>query len=258
MADLEHNIAPGIECTPGVCGGDPCIHNTRIPVWVLAQSRRLGMSEAGILENYPTLRAEDLANAWAYEESHRAEITRQIEDNEEANVFSQLALQGVRDSSGLAFPHELQQAANAALNVGLYSPSLADAAVFLEERLSDISPAFQLALRELHITIPESREDRCWMLLRYYIGQIANRHVSPHEGLAPLMNDVYFGFGLYEQSTNYVGDSHDIQELVGAYYDLLERPHEVSYNGLYGRAAVDAFDASVVAQCVSWLDRHPA
>ncbi|MGE0823138.1 MAG: DUF433 domain-containing protein [Candidatus Binatia bacterium] len=25
---------PGIESTPGVCGGDPCIVRTRIPVWV--------------------------------------------------------------------------------------------------------------------------------------------------------------------------------------------------------------------------------
>jgi hypothetical protein len=25
---------PGIESTPGVCGGEPCIVRTRIPVWV--------------------------------------------------------------------------------------------------------------------------------------------------------------------------------------------------------------------------------
>ena len=33
---------PGIESVPGVCGGDPCIVRTRIPVWVLEQYRRLG------------------------------------------------------------------------------------------------------------------------------------------------------------------------------------------------------------------------
>ena len=33
---------PGIEKTPGVCGGDPCIRQTRIPVWLLEQLRRLG------------------------------------------------------------------------------------------------------------------------------------------------------------------------------------------------------------------------
>ena len=30
---------PGIEATPGVCGGEPCIVRTRIPVWVLEQMR---------------------------------------------------------------------------------------------------------------------------------------------------------------------------------------------------------------------------
>src|SRR5437773_8597595 len=73
---------PGIESRPGVCGGDPCIVRTRIPVWVLEQARRLGVSEADLLRAYPTLRAEDLANAWAYTRSHRAEINQQIEENE--------------------------------------------------------------------------------------------------------------------------------------------------------------------------------
>ncbi|MFN3407588.1 MAG: DUF433 domain-containing protein [Limisphaerales bacterium] len=73
---------PGIESRPGVCGGEPCVVRTRIPVWVLEQARRLGVSEADLLRSYPTLRAEDLANAWAYVRSHRDEITRQIQENE--------------------------------------------------------------------------------------------------------------------------------------------------------------------------------
>ena len=75
---------PGIESRPGVCGGEPCIVRTRIPIWVLEQSRRLGISEADLLRSYPTLRAEDLANAWAYVRGHRQEIDLQICENEEA------------------------------------------------------------------------------------------------------------------------------------------------------------------------------
>jgi uncharacterized protein (DUF433 family) len=75
---------PGIESTPGVQGGDPCIVRTRIPVWLLEQYRRLGTSEADILANYPSLRAEDLVNAWAYVRAHRDEIDRQIEEQESA------------------------------------------------------------------------------------------------------------------------------------------------------------------------------
>src|SRR4051794_25459180 len=75
---------PGIESRPEVCGGAPCIVRTRIPIWVLEQSRRLGISEADLLRSYPTLRAEDLTNAWAYVRSHRPEIELQICENEEA------------------------------------------------------------------------------------------------------------------------------------------------------------------------------
>ena len=75
---------PGVESNPNVCGGEPCIVRTRIPVWLLEQARRLGTSEADLLRAYPSLRAEDLANAWAYVRSHRAEIEQQIRDNEDA------------------------------------------------------------------------------------------------------------------------------------------------------------------------------
>lgn len=75
---------PGIESMPGVCGGEPCIVRTRIPVWVLEQLRRQGVSEAELLRSYPTLRAEDLANAWAYVRAHREEVEQQIQENEGA------------------------------------------------------------------------------------------------------------------------------------------------------------------------------
>ena len=75
---------PGIESRPEVCGGEACVVRTRIPVWLLVQARRLGTSEADLLRAYPTLRAEDLANAWAYHRAHPEEIERQIQENEAA------------------------------------------------------------------------------------------------------------------------------------------------------------------------------
>jgi uncharacterized protein (DUF433 family) len=75
---------PGIESRTDVCGGEPCIVRTRIPVWVLEQARRLGVSEAELLNSYPTLRAEDLANAWSYVRAHGDEISRQMNQSEAA------------------------------------------------------------------------------------------------------------------------------------------------------------------------------
>ena len=76
------NFSPGIESDSNICGGSPRIIRTRIPVWLLVRARQLGTSEAEILQNYPSLRAEDLANAWSYYTFHQAEIEQEISENE--------------------------------------------------------------------------------------------------------------------------------------------------------------------------------
>jgi len=75
---------PGIDSRPDVCGGEPCIVRTRIPVWLLEQARRLGLSEQALLAAYPSLRAEDLVNARACARARAAEIETQIRQNEAA------------------------------------------------------------------------------------------------------------------------------------------------------------------------------
>lgn len=88
-AQLLHWVArdlggttPGIDKTPGVCGGAR-VMRTRIPVWTLEQARRLGVSEASLLASYPTLAAEDLGNARDYARLHVVEIERAIAENED-------------------------------------------------------------------------------------------------------------------------------------------------------------------------------
>ena len=74
LAGQVVGIVPGIDTDPAVCGGEACIARTRIPVWLLIRARELGASEASLLAAYPTLRAEDLASAWAYAQLHPDEI----------------------------------------------------------------------------------------------------------------------------------------------------------------------------------------
>ncbi len=75
------NAFPGIEKTAGVCGGSACIIRTRIPVWSLVAYRDQGLTEAQLLENFPTLRHQDLVNAWNYYLTHQDEINQEIRDN---------------------------------------------------------------------------------------------------------------------------------------------------------------------------------
>jgi uncharacterized protein (DUF433 family) len=87
MATVEQLLArlgSGIESMADVCGGDPRIAGTRIPVWTLEHYRRLGLTEAQILVAFPTLRATDLVNAWSFVADHGDEIDGQTRENEEA------------------------------------------------------------------------------------------------------------------------------------------------------------------------------
>jgi uncharacterized protein (DUF433 family) len=74
----------GIDKTEGVCGGEARIMRTRIPVWLLVRQKELGITDQEILSDYPTLREEDLHNAWNYYSTHKTEINNLIKENEEA------------------------------------------------------------------------------------------------------------------------------------------------------------------------------
>jgi uncharacterized protein (DUF433 family) len=72
---------PRVVRTPGVCGGSARNDATRIPVWQLVEERKLGASEAQLLNDYRTLKARDLAAAWDYAEEHPEEIDQDIRRN---------------------------------------------------------------------------------------------------------------------------------------------------------------------------------
>jgi uncharacterized protein (DUF433 family) len=73
-----------IRKTPGVIGGDACIGNRRIAVWMLVEAKQLGLTDDEIRNRYeqPLTEAE-LTAAWDYYASHREEIDQAIRENEE-------------------------------------------------------------------------------------------------------------------------------------------------------------------------------
>jgi uncharacterized protein (DUF433 family) len=73
-----------IETTPGVCGGEPCIRNTRHTVSGLVEWKQLGLSDGRILEHHPDLTPADLEVAWAYYASHREDIDRFLQEIEDS------------------------------------------------------------------------------------------------------------------------------------------------------------------------------
>jgi uncharacterized protein (DUF433 family) len=78
-----------IQVTVGVCGGQPRIRNTRIPVWTLVAFRKQGADDEELLRNYPTLTPSDLSAAWAYYEQHREEGDRATLNRDDFIALSQ-------------------------------------------------------------------------------------------------------------------------------------------------------------------------
>ena len=51
---------------PDVCGGRPCIRDTRIEIAVILDGLAEGLTEADIIDHYPQLTVEDIRAALAY------------------------------------------------------------------------------------------------------------------------------------------------------------------------------------------------
>jgi len=74
----RHARYPRIIKTPGVCGGAARIDGTRIPIWQLVEERDLGALNYQLLNNYRSLEARDLVEAWDYAVEHPDEIAAEI------------------------------------------------------------------------------------------------------------------------------------------------------------------------------------
>ena len=84
LAESLHNNWKGITKNPNISGGDACIANTRIPVWLLVSLRRQGSTDAELLQFYPHLSAIDLVNASCYAANYPEEIEQALREEAEA------------------------------------------------------------------------------------------------------------------------------------------------------------------------------
>jgi len=159
---------------------------------------------------------------------------------------NELQLQGVRLTVGLASSDDLRCVADKALNAGIYSPALAETALFAENDLFELAPAYIKALQELKIDYPTNEEEIIWYLLRYYIGEIDRGRLKPSDGVGKLLQEVYYHFNLYERSNKYVGDSHNIESILGDYY---------AFDDL-GPERYAEIEDSILSECRKWLQHN--
>ena len=102
LAEVEE--VPGITKTPGVCGGEPCVAGSRISVSLLEKWRRSGVSEAELLDWYPTLTAADVANARLYATAFADEINAIIREDDEGWAADEAQARAAWAASGRTDP----------------------------------------------------------------------------------------------------------------------------------------------------------
>ena len=62
----EQEMMARITSRPNVCGGRPCIRDTRIEIAVILDGLAEGLAEADLIDHYPHLTTEDIHAALAY------------------------------------------------------------------------------------------------------------------------------------------------------------------------------------------------
>lgn len=75
---------PGVEQTPGVCGGKPRIAGTRIRVQdIVIWHERLGRSADELVSSHPQLSLTGVYGALSYYHAHREQIDEQMKQTED-------------------------------------------------------------------------------------------------------------------------------------------------------------------------------
>jgi uncharacterized protein (DUF433 family) len=83
MLHMRKTPAPHIEVSPDIAGGKPCLAGTRIRIQDIVAWTELGRSPDDISNMYPHVTLADVHAALAYYHDNRAEIDRQMREDDE-------------------------------------------------------------------------------------------------------------------------------------------------------------------------------
>jgi hypothetical protein len=129
--------------------------------------------------------------------------------------------------------------------------------------LSEVGPVFEQVCRELKQTIP-SLDEAIGKVSTAILRYIVDGSADPQTDLQRLMDEIYWPHLAVETKADkgqYIGESHNLQSLIGAYWsydELLKRPAELSIDGKHGAEAIALLDERVRALAQDWLGKHVA
>ncbi len=109
-ATLERTEHPHIVRVPDICGGEPILRNTRIPVRLIAEYYKTGTAVEEVQRDYPHLNPAAIYDAISYYIDNQAEIEELIEANKIENVLRHSSL--TMDENGVIHPIKIKQPHN--------------------------------------------------------------------------------------------------------------------------------------------------
>lgn len=169
-----------------------------------------------------------------------------------------LTLQLARLRLRVATSEDLVRAAEEALVAGYESTSLAILAGEKNPIWSDIEPLVRSAVADLGREFPDL-DAACWTVLRHHVGRIAEGSVPPLAGMRTILDEVVYPGDLHSRSRHVLGDSHDLERLIGNYWqadDVLSCGSQLSWDGLRGDAALAAIEEDLRELARIWMAVH--
>lgn len=140
---------------------------------------------------------------------------------------------------------------------GYYTDECLDALDSSPATFGKVLPAFRRALEDYRIEQPD-KEQAVWQLIRYHSRRIVSENDSL-KCLEQLIADVYWDYDFHAVTKKYLGDSHDIERIVGLYWeldDVLEHSAEKNFNEIYGDTLVELKNHAQ-SEALRWLAAHP-
>jgi len=64
--EIGKKLSHRIVSDPNICGGEPCVAQTRIPVWVVLSHLAAGEDTEAVLRNFPRLSKDDIQACLEY------------------------------------------------------------------------------------------------------------------------------------------------------------------------------------------------
>ncbi|MGJ7527723.1 hypothetical protein [Variovorax sp. GB1P17] len=142
------------------------------------------------------------------------------------------------------------------MNGGFYVDECQDVLdAFPHPRMDEVLPAFKAALDHHGVALP-NREAAVWLLIEYRALRMASEHFDAVEELSLLIEDVYYSYDFHAPAGGFLGDSHDIEKLIGIYWGS-EALREGSGDSPLDGEALIALNCDIRAEARRWLAKHP-